>query len=72
VIDLEGQLAQATNARASLIAQARRQALDALTEAEKVLSGATQDPYSYVHRWTGWSSNSRCTPSAVSPRPRNP
>jgi hemolysin D len=43
VIDLEGQLLQAQNARASLIAQTRRQALDALTEAEKVVSSATQD-----------------------------
>lgn len=43
VIDLEGQLLQAQNARASLIAQTRRQALDALTDAEKVVSGATQD-----------------------------
>jgi hemolysin D len=42
-IDLEGQLAQAQNARLSLIAQTRRQALDSLTDAEKVVSSATQD-----------------------------
>jgi hemolysin D len=43
VIDLQGQLVQARNARSSLIAQTRRQALDTLTEAEKILAGATQD-----------------------------
>jgi hemolysin D len=43
VVDLEGQLTEARNARLSLIAQTRRQALDSFTEAQKTLSGATQD-----------------------------
>ncbi len=42
-IDLEGQLMQARNARASLIAETRRRALDAANEAEKVIQSATQD-----------------------------
>ena len=42
-IDLEGQLMQARNARASLIAETRRRALDALSEAAKVIQTATQD-----------------------------
>jgi hemolysin D len=42
-IDLEGQLAQAQNARLSLVAETRRQALDSLAEAEKVVSVASQD-----------------------------
>ena len=42
-VDLEGQLTQAQNARLSLIAETRRQALDSLTDAEKVVASATQD-----------------------------
>jgi len=42
-IDLKGQLAQAQNARLSLIAQTRKQALDSLTDAGKVVSIASQD-----------------------------
>ncbi len=42
-IDLEGQLAQAQNARLSLIAETRREALDSLTDAGKVVTSATQD-----------------------------
>jgi hemolysin D len=42
-IDLKGQLAQAQNARLSLIAETRRQALDSLTDADKVVTSATQD-----------------------------
>lgn len=42
-IDLEGQLNQAKNARLSLIAQTRRQALDTLTSARRVVNSATQD-----------------------------
>jgi hemolysin D len=42
-IDLEGQLTQAQNERLSLLAETRRQALDTLTEAGKIVSSATQD-----------------------------
>jgi hemolysin D len=42
-IDLEGELVQAQNARASLIAQTRRQALDSLAEARRVIENATYD-----------------------------
>jgi hemolysin D len=42
-IDLEGQLTQAQNERLSLIAETRRQALDASTEAGKIATSATQD-----------------------------
>jgi hemolysin D len=42
-IDLEGQLVQSQNARLSLIAQTRRQALDALAEARRVIETATHD-----------------------------
>jgi membrane fusion protein, hemolysin D len=42
-IDLEGQLTQAQNARLSLVAETRRQALDSLSEAEKIVTSATQD-----------------------------
>jgi hemolysin D len=42
-IDLEGQLTQAQNARLSLIAGTRRQALDSLSDAEKIVTSATQD-----------------------------
>jgi hemolysin D len=42
-IDLDGQLAQARNERASLIAETRRRALDSLTDAAKTLASATQD-----------------------------
>lgn len=43
VIDLEGQLAQARDARASLVAETRRRALDSLTDAAKVVTSASQD-----------------------------
>jgi hemolysin D len=42
-IDLEGELVQARNARASLIAQTRRQALDSMAEARRVIEDATYD-----------------------------
>jgi hemolysin D len=43
VVDLDGQLTQAQNSRASLIAQTRREALDSLTDAETKASRAMQD-----------------------------
>ncbi|MCL2791351.1 MAG: HlyD family type I secretion periplasmic adaptor subunit [Desulfobulbus sp.] len=42
-IDLEGQLTTARNQRAELIAQARREAHDALTEGGRMAHGSTQD-----------------------------
>jgi len=42
-IDLEGQLAEATNQRAALIAQTRKEAHDALTEGDKIASASRQD-----------------------------
>jgi len=42
-IDLEGQLLDAKNQRASLIAETRRQAYDALTEGNKMAAGSRQD-----------------------------
>ncbi|MYM37526.1 HlyD family type I secretion periplasmic adaptor subunit [Duganella sp. FT94W] len=43
LIDLEGQLAAARNQRGALIAEGRRTALDALTEANRLAAGLTQD-----------------------------
>lgn len=42
-VDLQGQLSDARNQRAALIAQTRKEALDALTEGGRVESGARQD-----------------------------
>lgn len=42
-IDLEGQLAAAKNQRAELIAQTKKEALDALTEGERVAGASNQD-----------------------------
>ena len=42
-IDLEGQLAAARNQRAELIAQTRKEALDALAESERVAGASNQD-----------------------------
>lgn len=42
-VDLQGQLSDARNQRAALIAQTRKDALDALTEGGRVESGARQD-----------------------------
>lgn len=42
-IDLEGQLVEARNQRGALAAEARRGALDALTEAERLVAALTQD-----------------------------
>ena len=42
-IDLEGQLAEARNQRAALIAETRRAAYDAIAEGEKTLGAARQD-----------------------------
>jgi len=42
-VDLQGQLADAHNQRAALIAQTKKEALDALTEGGRVESGARQD-----------------------------
>jgi len=42
-VELQGQLADARNQRAALIAQTKKDALDALTEGGRVASGARQD-----------------------------
>jgi hemolysin D len=42
-IDLEGQLAEATNQRAALIAQTKKEAHDALTEGDKIANASRQD-----------------------------
>lgn len=42
-IDLEGQLAEAKNQRAALIAETRRTAFDAQTDGEKILGASRQD-----------------------------
>lgn len=42
-VDLQGQLADAKNQRAAFVAQSRKEAHDALTEARKVLAASEQD-----------------------------
>lgn len=42
-VDLEGQLAEAKNTRAALIAETRRAAYDAQTEGDKIVGAARQD-----------------------------